>query len=196
MERRGEAYVARVKLPEVSVQAARSVGELRPWRSPERAAMGELLASWPWRIFCTWQFKDRIGEDGAVREIRWWLGLVAFAFGGNGRMGWMIGVEQDLGAAWPHAHGLICGERLAAQTTVYKGKPHEKTVPLIEPFWLAWKERHGGGEFRVIGDDGRRCSLYCAKYSAKRGAVLFSAGLEKFRGSPPAAAVTLFPEDV
>lgn len=181
-----------MRLDEVPAHAARSWGELRPWMSRERQAMGELLTSWPWRVFCTWQFKSRIGEDGAVREVRRWLDLLRFAWGGE--VGWMIGLEQGHGDEWPHVHGLVCGDRVGEPTTLYAGKRHQRTVPLLEPFWLAWKERHGGGRFEVITGDTRGCSFYCAKYAAKRGLIEFSANLERFRGRGAALApVTLYP---
>src|SRR5262245_45855825 len=61
--------VARVRLPEQSTRAASPVGRLRPWMRPEREALGELLLTFPWSIFCTWSFRDRIGEEGAIREV-------------------------------------------------------------------------------------------------------------------------------
>lgn len=176
-------------------EVERRSGALAPWRSREREAMGDLLRTVPWSVFCTWQFRARIGEDGVLRQVRWWLSLLSFAFGRD--VGWMIGVEHDLGAEWPHAHGLVVGERLGAPVTLYAGKPHQKTVPLLEPFWLAWRERHGGGRFEVIEGDGLGCSFYCAKYAAKRGAVYFSANLERFRsGNPVRSGLSLFPGEV
>jgi len=154
-----------------------------------------MLVTIPWQVYCTWQFRDRIGQDGVLRQVRWWLGCLAFAYGH--KLGWMVGLEEDRGAEWPHAHGLVVAEGLGDPVTLYGGKAHEKTVPFIEPFWLAWQRRHGGGFFKLIEGDGRGCSFYCAKYAAKRGEIYFSSGLERFRGTAPAvsrAAVTLFPD--
>jgi hypothetical protein len=158
--------------------------------------MGALLTTIPWQLYCTWQFRERIGQDGVLRQIRWWLGCLAFAYGG--KLGWMVGLEQDRGASWQHGHGLVvAAEDMGESTTVYKGKPHEKTVPFVEPFWLAWQRRHGGGFFKVINGDGHGCAFYCAKYSAKRGEVYFSTGLERFRGGAVARpGLRLFPEGV
>lgn len=184
---------------EVPAYAARSSGALRPWVTPEKRAMGELLVTFPWVVFCTWQFRHRIGEEGALREVRTWLALLRFAW--RQEVGWMIGVEQELGDEHPHVHGLVCGPRLVEVETLYRGKAHEKTVPLIEPFWLAWREAHGGGEFRIIVAGERKskrlASFYCAKYATKRGAIEFSANLEKFRGTVPLDQLeqfTLYPE--
>ena len=69
-------------------------------------------------------------------------------------------------------------------------------MPFVEPFWLAWQRRHGGGYFKLIEGDGRGCSFYCAKYAAKRGEVYFSSGLEQYRSGDVEArrpALTLFP---
>ena len=171
----------------------RTSGMLRAARSPERLAMGELLTTWPWRIFCTWTFQDRTGEEGALREIKRWLHVLEFAFGRE--IGWVVGLEQEPGADRPHGHGLVCGERTVADVTLYRGKQHERTVPLIEPYWRAWVDRHGSGAFRVITGEGRGSAFYCTKYATKRGTLHFSANLERFRGT---AAVlehfTLFPE--
>jgi len=188
------APFARVQLNEVPAEAARSSGGLALWRSHEREAMGALLSTFPWRVYCTWTFRDRIGESGALREVQRWLQLLSFGFGQE--VGWMVGLEQDHGALWPHAHGLVCGQRVVAEATLYRGKDHERTVPLIEPYWRAWMDRHGQGAFRVIdGRGGRGCSFYCAKYATKRGQITFSANLERFRGSAPALErFTLFPE--
>jgi hypothetical protein len=157
--------------------------------------MGELLVTIPWTIYCTWTFKRPIGPDGAAREIQRWISLVAFSFP-RGVLGWMIGLEHDLGAEWCHGHGLLVelGRDLEETITLYRGKPHERTVPLIEPYWLAWFRRHGSGQFKTITGDGAGCSFYCAKYSAKQGDVLFSSGLEAFRGAGgPREPLTWFP---
>ncbi len=187
----GDGY-ARVVIPELRT---RSSGELRPWRAEEREAMGELLRDWPWRIFCTWTFAERIGEEGALREVKAWLGFLGWAMRRD--VGWMIGVEQDHGAEWPHVHGLVCGGRLADRVTMYAGKPHERVVPLIEPYWRGWFDRHGSrGKFEVI-ESTTATTFYCAKYAGKRGAVIFSDGLERFRGRGAALApVKLFPEQL
>lgn len=173
----------------------RQSGELRPWRSDEREAMGGLLVSVPWQLYCTWQFRDRIGEDGVLRQVRWWLGCLGFAYGG--KVGWMIGLERTVGAHSSHAHGLVVAlddaGGLGESVTLYTGKPHEKTVPFVEPFWLMWQRRHGGGFFKLIEGDGVGCAFYCAKYSAKRGEVYFSSGLERWRkGGAPRAGVSLY----
>lgn len=166
-------------------------GTLHPSRRRERYAMADLLVSVPWDVYCTWTFRDRIGPERAVKQICSWIHTVGFAFGGN--LGWMIGLEHDLGAEWCHGHGLLVAPELAGPVTLYKGKAHEKTVPFIEPFWLSWYKRHGGGKFVPIrAREG--CAFYCAKYSAKRGDVIFSTGLERFRGASPAAAISVFPE--
>lgn len=155
--------------------------------------MGELLTEWPWRIYCTWTFAERTGEDAALREVKRWLHLLEFAFGRE--VGWVVGLEQEPSAGWPHAHGLVCGERLAADVTLYPGKKHERTVPLIEPYWRAWLDRHGAGAFRVVDGSGRGAAFYCSKYASKRGTLHFSSNLAGFRGSaPPLERFTLFPE--
>jgi hypothetical protein len=175
-------------------EAERRVGKLRAWWNAEREAMGQLLATIPWQVYCTWHFRDRIGKEGVLRQVRRWLGCLAFAF--RDPIGWMIGLERDSGAQWPHAHGLVVGEGLGEPVRLYTGKPHEKTVPFLEPFWLAWQQRHGGGYFVPIDGRGTRpVSFYCAKY-AERGEIYFSTGLERFRGAPPAEAVTLYLEQL
>lgn len=186
----GDGY-ATARLPEG--EHYRTSGALRMARSPERNAMGELLTTFPWRVYCTWTFSERTGEDGALREIRRWLHVLEFAFGRD--VGWVVGLEQEQGAEWPHAHGLVCGERTTAAVTLYRGKKHERTVPLIEPYWRAWTDRHGRGDFRVVVGEGRAASFYCTKYATKRGTLHFSANLEKFRGTAPVLErFTLFPE--
>jgi hypothetical protein len=170
----------------------RVVGTLEPWRSRERSAMGELLTSVPWEVYCTWTFREAIGPERALKQIRSWIHTIGFAYGG--KLGYMIGLEHDIDAAWCHGHGLLVAPELGKCVTLYGGKVHEKTVPFIEPFWLAWQRRHGSGFFKLIEGDGEGCAFYCAKYSAKRGDVTFSTGLERFRGMAPAAPVVMFPE--
>lgn len=161
--------------------------------------MGDLLISVPWELYCTWQFRSAISPDGALREIRWWLGCLRFAYPGDRALGWMVGIEHDIGADWCHAHGLVVAlgdQRLGGAVSLYEGKPHAKVVPFIEPFWLAWQRRHGGGFFKLIEPrSGEHPAFYCSKYAAKRGDVVFSEGLERFRGGAPVVtSVTLFPE--
>jgi hypothetical protein len=157
--------------------------------------MGELLSTFPWRVYLTWTFRDRIGPEGALREIRAHLRLFEFGFGRE--VGWVVGLEQEPGAPWPHAHGLLCGDRVVEPVTLYKGRAHERTVPLLEPYWRAWFDRHGSAKFEVIEGDARGCSFYCAKYATKRGELYFSPNLHEFRGSgAPIRALTLFPNEV
>jgi hypothetical protein len=164
--------------------------------SAEREAMGDLLSSVPWEVYCTWQFRSTISPEGALREVRWWLGCLRFAFSGPRRLGWMIGIEHDLGAEWCHAHGLVVtlgDQGLGEEVSLYAGRPHAKTVPFIEPFWLAWQRRHGGGYFKIIEGDAVGPSFYCSKYAAKRGDIQFSPGLECFRAGAGSSGVALFP---
>jgi hypothetical protein len=105
----------------------------------------------------------------------------------------MIGLERESAAAWPHAHGLVVGEGLVKSVPLYGGKPHAKTVPFPEPFWVMWQQRNGGGHFVPIDGRGTRdVSFYCMKY-AERGKLYFSTGLERFRGAPPVETVRLYP---
>lgn len=159
----------------------------------ERELMGRFLTEWPWCIYCTWTFREPMGEVGAVKRIRWWLRLIEFGFGSD--VGWMIGVEQDRDAPWPHAHGLICGRRVADPVVMYEGRPHERRVPLIEPYWRAWFDRHGAGKFEVIDPlRGHTApSFYCAKYATKRGTVFFSENLEAFHGTANPVKIPLYP---
>jgi hypothetical protein len=101
----------------------------------------------------------------------------------------MVGLEHDLGAVWCHGHGLVVADGLGDPV-----KAGASVVPYIQPYWQSWFRRHGSGRFKLIDGDGRGCAFYCAKYSAKRGEVYFSSGLEGFRGHAPRERVTLFPE--
>src|SRR4029453_14110255 len=103
--------------------------------------MADLLLTIPWQIYCTWQFRYRIGEDGILRQVRRWLGCLQFAF--RHPIGWMIGLGREAAAAGPHAHGLVVGEGLVKSVPLYGGKPHAKTVPFPEPFWVMWQQRNG-----------------------------------------------------
>lgn len=162
----------------------------------ERDAMAELLVTIPWQVYLTWTFRHSIGPDGALREILRWLSFLSWSFAH--KLGWMVGLEHDLGAEWCHGHGLALalGDDLADTVKLYQGKPHERAVPLLEPFWFAWHRRHGRGKFELIdGRAGHGVSFYCSKYAAKRGDVVFSTGLEAFRGAvSPASPVMMFPE--
>jgi hypothetical protein len=171
-------------------------GRLRGWHSSERAAMGELLSTFPWSVYCTWTFRDRIGPVRALKEIRWWLRLPEFAY--RDKLGWVVGLEQEQGAEWPHAHGLFC----TRDEDLWQWyEPHNPSVwagrsrlPLIEVYWRAWFDKHGAGRFVKVEGDGRGCSFYCSKYATKRGELYFSDNLATSRGQgTPARELTLLP---
>jgi hypothetical protein len=154
--------------------------------------MGELLCSIPWQVYCTWTFRDRIGPERAVKQICSWIQTVGFGFGR--KLGWMIGLEHDFAAEWCHGHGLL----LALSESGKDGlddlvEVGPVRVPYIWPYWQSWFRRHGSGRFELIKDR-EDTAFYCAKYSAKRGEVYFSTGLERFRGVPPVSSVVLFPD--
>jgi hypothetical protein len=154
--------------------------------------MGELLCSIPWQVYCTWTFRDPVSPDRAVKQIRSWISTVAFGFGRD--LGWMIGLEHDLGAEWCHGHGLLVALREVGKGGLDDSvKVGQGEVPYIWPYWQSWFRRHGSGRFELIKDR-EDTALYCAKYSAKRGEVYFSTGLERFRGQAPASRVVMFPE--
>ena len=152
-------------------------------------AMGRFLTEWPWLLFCTWTFRARISEERAVKEIRRWLWFLSWGFGGD--VGWVMGLEQEMGAEWPHGHGLVCGLRTPG------GGGGERALPLVAPYWRAWFDRHGSGRFVPVTGG---ASFYCGKYATKRGAIYFSENVERYKvggfvgvAVPVVAGLTLFP---
>src|SRR5258706_446614 len=95
-----------------------------------RRAFGRLLTEWPWALYMTWTFRDRVGPVKALHEVQQHLRLINWGL--RGEIGWVVGLEQEYEADRPHAHGLICGPRLLEEVTLNRGKPHERRVPLIE----------------------------------------------------------------
>ena len=158
-------------------------GRVRLYGHPKaptlREAFGVLLAEWPWELYLTWTFDERVGEVKAAHEIRQHVSFIEWAM--RREIGWMFGLEQEYGADRPHGHGLICGaERLIEEMELYKDKPHERRTLRIEPYWLAWKDRNGAGRFEIV--KGREdVSFYCAKYAGKRGEIFLSDNLGRFR---------------
>src|SRR5262245_30159868 len=151
-------------------------------RAPEiRSAFARLFAKWPWTLYMTWTFRDRVGPVKALHEVSQHLRFVRWGLGGDA--GWIVGLEQEYGADRPHAHGLVCAPRLLERVRRYAGDGEPRQSLLIEPYWRAWLDRNGAGRFELVRGPVTAVTFYCAKHAGERGELLISDNIEKFRPS-------------